>query len=789
MGALSRWPASRGPRATSPPRGIRGLLPAMKGEPVSGGFGRTAAMVSWFVPLVGVVGTAGVAALHMPVVMILWSGIASLAILTSAGLGIAALTRIGDEGRRGILVPALVGLGLDAVLIASALIGFASERRVEERAHEREEAARIENEKKATPGSTTDARETIVDGDYRFQLRWPGKGWKLLSAAEAAHMSPLAVAGAMSQEGAVGLVVVELEAGPDLRAYATSVAASVGGAGKRVSPFEALDFHGFAALRFGIDTGVETVPRHFEMVVFLRDGAGFRVATSTRTVQPDVSAAFIDAFTPEPGTVRARTAPVPREASGVGWRLHDGVFESAVFRLAATPRGSFHAVAGPALDGIDTQAEVALVSDTPSVKITFEVERLRDVTPAAYTHKVLADVGRSLGSAPAAVEVRATLGGRKVSLRRFPPGKQPVTEHLLGVVVEGDEAVRVDAWYPLAERDQASAAAIAAIADVRFLDEAEVVAVTRAIGEGRATEGRVGASFSLRSGVYRDFRRGFVWTEPRGGAWRVRVGAEAAALDASALIYFQEPALGLTGALYVEPAAGDGAAYHRGHAKRLLGALAPAEPAAASWGGAPALVSATSFRADGIDHRTELTTAVRGGDGYRLELWGLDGSMLAAPEALEAARAALSFPEGGVVATETIGSRYLDHRLGFAFEPPAGWAFTDATPSDERGVASYVRWASGAASVTVLAVGAGEGSMSMTFLSDILEQRMHDLAPQATAEPGQLAGRACRRLLLGKGADRFDLRLLAAGRVVYGLVIEAPTERTEAIAQGFGLLE
>lgn len=88
------------------------------------GFGRMAATVSWVVPVAGMVGTGLIGTLHAPGVMFLWSALASLAMLASVGLGIAALTRITKEGRRGILVPALVGLSINALLIVSAVLGL-----------------------------------------------------------------------------------------------------------------------------------------------------------------------------------------------------------------------------------------------------------------------------------------------------------------------------------------------------------------------------------------------------------------------------------------------------------------------------------------------------------------------------------------------------------------------------------------------------------------------------------------------------------------------------------------
>ena len=87
-------------------------------------FGRAAATASWVVPIAGMVGTGMIGALHAPGVMFLWSAFASLAMLASVGLGIVALSRMTKEGRSGILVPALVGLGINALLVASAVLGL-----------------------------------------------------------------------------------------------------------------------------------------------------------------------------------------------------------------------------------------------------------------------------------------------------------------------------------------------------------------------------------------------------------------------------------------------------------------------------------------------------------------------------------------------------------------------------------------------------------------------------------------------------------------------------------------
>jgi hypothetical protein len=88
-----------------------------------GSMGARAATASWVLPVGGMFAMAIARGTGVAAVVQVVAAVGSLSIIFGLGLGILALCRVQKDGRKGVLVPACMGLGLSTLLMLSAVWG------------------------------------------------------------------------------------------------------------------------------------------------------------------------------------------------------------------------------------------------------------------------------------------------------------------------------------------------------------------------------------------------------------------------------------------------------------------------------------------------------------------------------------------------------------------------------------------------------------------------------------------------------------------------------------------
>lgn len=638
--------------------------------------------------------------------------------------------------------------------------------------------------RKVTVSSTDDATKPITDDDYRFRLAWPGKGWKLLGERDVRKLAPDAVAG-MSRGGEVfGAIIVEEAPGLELEAFARLVVETMQLEDKSVEALEEVEYAGVPALRFAVTGKLRELPMRYAGRIFLHQGYGYQVLAwgGADAVEEDDLAPVFSAFSLREGTVTGRAAAHEVvDSHGIDWRVEDGVFASAAHGLVVRPRKGWQVVVGGALTQMNSEAEVGLVSAAPEAYMLLLLERVPGIDPETYAAERLEALVAELGTTVVRGQLTADVLGAPRSFTRLTLQGQPPLEYLHGVVVHDDLAIQVTSWYMRALRDRAEPAIEAALQSIDFLPEEERRALARQLSEMDDPQNVVGADFSLRGGVYRDFARALRWERPE-GLWTVQVGQSVRALNPAAQLYTENKRLGVHALLISEDAAGYSAAtYHDAALANLSPALgfAPHRRAEATrlGDGAPALLTDGLAEGARVRQYYRVTTAVHGDRAVQVHVWGAESAVTGEAEAIDAVARGLRFDPALTAITEE-GGVYLDRRLGFSMKAPQGWKRAPGdVPAGMRAIGTAASWQHEGGAIEVLALAFLDAGQDEDWFMGYAEQSFRDrFGERMRGEPerseAEVAGRTARHLAwTGKGG-RLDLYLLRRDRTVYALIAQ-----------------
>lgn len=656
----------------------------------------------------------------------------------------------------------------------------------------------------ADPDGDAERADPIVDEDYRFRIDPPGHGWRLLTGDDVRQIVPDAIAGATNEPHLWGVVIAEAVHSVDLEELARLVLDNMPLENKDVHNFGAVKFKGREAMRFDVTGRISGVEATYRTTIFLNGGYAFQlVCWGLRpSVRPDSFQPFLDSFGVLEGEVRGRQRHLEVvDTHGVGWRVKNGKFHSAALRIAVEPKSAWCLAIGNELEQMNPDAEVGLVHGEPEAYLALIIERAAGADRAALKDFILNQRNEDTGLEPLGETMLAQVSGRPVRMHRFRLEQQPPIEFLKGVFFDRDLCYQVIAWHIAGLRERAEPILPDAFASLRILTVAEAARLGNELQKETDPENRVGLSYCLRRGVYRDFDQGFVFRKPARGFWRVRVGAEARAQNEDATIFLEEPALGLRGLVIIEPACDfTGASFHEVVVQNMFGedaGAARAGPKTVQLGGVPALSTESVVDAR-MPTRYRVVTAVHRGRAYQLLIYGIPGNMKASAAEVDRMLDGVRFSEQLACTTEKHGV-YSDRRLGFALRLPKGaWRRKDITPEAVRPVATLQQWIAGTRSFGIVAVcGLEEGQdpeWFREFLKGIMVRRFASLqAIEPKRRRSTIAGLPCDWIQWKDLRVAVDLFLLVRDRTFYALYVTkdgllAATNANE-VKRGFRFLD
>jgi hypothetical protein len=492
-------------------------------------------------------------------------------------------------------------------------------------------------------------RHPVVDHTRGFRLDVPGPEWRVLREADVRRTIPGAAAGAVSAEGLYGYVVVTRKAKGKATSDGGGAAAdddSMPTMDYEASRFEEAKFLGRDATYGVFTTRNEDVTMRFAVLTVARGALQYRLVAvgHANETSPDGSAfaPFFEAFTlleDEP-----RTGPglvVDADTYGVGWWIHEGTFESAAAGVRVTPVGGW----ALALEGTGA-VEMGLVHHASGTFVALIVETAAGADRAALEASLEAGLMAKLSAARKGGGVKATLDGRALKLRAYRVHSDGAGELLYGVLWEGDRCVQVMVAYPSAGLEASRAALGGALASITFLKEKRAHTLSESFLARPDPEMKLGPTYVLERGVYRDVANAFSWRKPR-GFWRVSAGEYARLVNAEAILHVAEAGLGVEGLVIAERAPGpDAAAYHRLVVERLIAEdphAAAGKPEPLALGDAKGLVSGGEVVLGGRRFGYRIATTYHDGMAFQLLFSGLPANMTAAEASVREALGAFRF--------------------------------------------------------------------------------------------------------------------------------------------------
>ena len=616
---------------------------------------------------------------------------------------------------------------------------------------------------KVTVNSTDDATKSIIDPDYRFELAWPGDGWKLLHEHDAARISPQAIAGAVQQDNVFGVVIVEAAPGVELDPLVDLLVDKMGLTDKQVAPREHVMIAGTRAARAVVTGKVGGVEFRYIEVVFLHGGFAYQVLGwgTLAKLSPDGHELqpLFDAFKLTEGKVSGRAAKPVVDARGPGWRVTHGVFESGVTGIHVRPAATWNLLVGSELEQTNGDAEVGLVHVDPEIYIIAISER---APPPDARPKFIETFRAKLGGKEIGTWTTQFAGHELELAKLLTPGPMGF-EYLHGVDIHDNRLTQILAWYFPGDRERATKIIQAGFDSFGYLPSAQAAKLADELARAPDTQSAIGAGFALRRGVYKSFANSWSWTAPPGN-WRINTGERARTANAMAELSFVEPNHNIYGLVFTEPTPSTPSQYHTNIVAKMSGQNRTT-PESIDLGGTTATSSTIDMGFSGETLRYRVTTAVKSGHAVQLLMWGtpedLDHN---ADQVLAAIHDGLHVDH--LATTESIGREYLDHRMGFAVAPPAGAALSDESPPETSAIETFVSWKNGArvyASVVAVYMAGSDEQWSLDFM----EQRVRDRLGASTADVKHtevpFAGGIARKLAL---AD-FTVFILIRNQIVY----------------------
>lgn len=621
------------------------------------------------------------------------------------------------------------------------------------------------DETKLTASSTDDATQPLVDDDYRFELAWPGAGWKIMHEADIRKLVPDAVAGVINGEALFGAIIVESAPGAVLEEFTDLLVEQMPLEDKHVESRAHVRFAGLPAERYVISGRLNGVWFRFVNHVFVRDrfvyqllgwGQREQLSTSGKELQP-----YFDAFALRPGEVKVRVPAPIKQAAGVGWRVRDGVFESAITQLRVHPTGDWRLMLGDSLARSSRDAEVGIAHANPDVYIIVIAER---APPAESRAKFEAQV-RSKLEGERGAPYHAAFAGADLDMIRVTTTTGVKLEFLHGIRYANDQAVQIQAWYHAADRERALKVLPAGLAAFEGIPDAEAGALAGELERARDAQVAVGASYSLRGGVYRSFASGWQWKKPA-GLWRISTGDDARKLHPDAELSLYQQSKFIYAMVMPQSIDAGGDAFHQ----MVLAANPGTRRGHRTVGDARVTILDRDTEAGTF--RYHIATLVKHGLGLQIMFWGQPVDMDASWSDIDAAIAGFSIAP--LEQTTREGGELVDHRFGFAVRVPEGdFQLSDQTPPGVDAISRIVMWERGGRSFGALALYFPTASLpDEAWMLDYLEQILRDrvgaaLSTRATRSDATLAGRPARHLHWAGG---FDAYIALRDGIAYGLI-------------------
>jgi len=528
-----------------------------------------------------------------------------------------------------------------------------------------------------------------IESKLGFRLTSPGAGWRLLDEEGVRDIQPRAVAGLVSNDELYNVVVVENLPADSLTELARYWADNSGLDNAKVNLFEELRFNDLPAVRWMVsgESAGTAWSQHF--VIFIHGQSLFRLVSwaNSAAVQPDGSSfePFMESFSfLKVEHAVAPTSELQPEHAGIGWLSSKGMWKSSAHGMAIELTEEWSIVTGEDLLGWDLDADIGILDNDSHAKLTLGFERLDRrlrTQRAADFFKQAASEGVERREA-----ILMQLAGEEIELRVYDPSTSGDDgsvgmRRLVGYEPREEHCIRIRVDYPIAREGAALENLRAAFAAMRVMEREERLGVEARIESSFEEINEVGDGYSLRGGMYRDFRFGLSWKRPS-LQWQVETGAAAIARVPDSALTFSNPYWDIQGAVIPVPV--QTLQTEDLHAHALAESFPPAsfealgEVRRLKLGEVEAQLSLLRPTMSLAPNEYRLVTAANDSWAFKIHVWGSPSSLSLASEELEAALLGFAISASPTPAKNASSGALYDDRLGFQLlSPGEDWKFTD----------------------------------------------------------------------------------------------------------------
>lgn len=689
---------------------------------------------------------------------------------------------------------AFAALTVLVAVIVSTLAWFGVKRYIALRAEHDAADSRL------TADSDYDATSDVVDEDYRFRLRWPGPGTKLMRSKDAQKLSSDAVAAAFDDTGCYGVVITENVPGAELEPMADLIVRSMGVEQRADELRKAGTVAGKDAILYGLTGVVGGGKVRYEGAVFVHQDYVYQLVTwRPAATTRDCYAWFSSSFTLLDGPVTGRPMGATPDQQGVGWRIRGGSWRNAAYGLAIDPPPGFRVVVGEDLASMNKRALVGMSSGSPQAHVLVFVSPAQPKDDKRLD-ALLREFAETIDTEVTTETMPVSIDGRRVGLHRLQSRREPTFEFAGAVLIEGARRIELLGWYSANDREKARPRMLEALGAVRFLKETEAASLGEELRAAPDSQVLIRESAIVRGGVYRDFQFGVTITKPP-GFWELSFDWTPLA-GAAARITALEHGGGLVAFLEAESRDLDDP--EAAQAELMVRLVAADRRSLTPQVREVSPMIPRGYRAaydirtlDGM-WRYDVTTGSRDGRAVHVVTFGRKEEMLDSDEQVSALSSSLQFGVPGLDPVRLEGNTIRDFRLGFEMTAP-GLEWVSSPLPTAYGMKEIVdahMWTKRAEAISVVAVHAGGDADSERFIVGLMEQEVARRLGQGN--PGiprraetTLAGRPARQLTW-VGPTKVDLVLTSRFGTTYGVLLAQPLmggTPLEVVKAGLKLLD
>ena len=580
---------------------------------------------------------------------------------------------------------------------------------------------------KTDKDSNRSNKVALTDEEYRFQIKSPGKSWRVLPEQEISTIVPNAIAGAVHMHGTWGAILAEPISSMDSKSYATMTMQNFKAKGMQTSELATGKFLSKDSVKYSAEGTLNGTPFVYHNTVFIHGGYGYQVFCWGMKKQFNLELAkeFQSSLSLLNGAVLGRTIQrqVP-DHYGVGYRVENNTLQSVVSQMVVKPSSEWVLLNGVELWKTHPHAEFGLKHVSEELYLVVVPEEIDDLSLGSYTElnnynleQILGNIGsqkRSLITFP------GKIAGRDLDFTHYSleTGNVPM-QWFLGVLSEAGKAYQILGWGLGTDFESIFEKIQSAGEFMDFLSSEEVLKLDAKLKNRGDVQDDVGADWSLQNGHYKDFDYYFTWQKPQ-AHWLLKGGKAAYTENEDSRISCRELVTNLRMQVIPEKACCTGLEeFHKNVTSNLLGDSVEAIEIVLD--GHEALESNGLVHDDLFSNQFKVISTIRNGNAYQIVFWGLPGIMLKNSDLIREALAGFRFPKT-LKTQEQTPTSFIDHRMGYSLKVPGKWEISENTPSHIKDFGSGVMFANENENIQVMAFHSSKFAQNVDFFISNLIQ-------------------------------------------------------------------